>query len=144
MILIANFNMIENSLLAKVAEELGIDDRCKYLETPVTNRDELVAALNDPSGKLPRALIVNLDSDDADWSELVSALKSHKIWKLVPIMGFGFLEDIETVKKFYALGGASCIRKPDGFDGLKKITETAIRYWLDVSFMPSDYVTDIA
>jgi len=144
MILVVNFNEIENSLLDKVATELGIGDRCNYIEDPVCSTAELVAALNDPKGELPRVVIVNLDSFDAEWTTLVKALKSHEVWKLIPIMGFGFCDDGETIDEFYALGGASFIRKPDGYEGLKKITDSAIRYWLDVSFMPCDFLTDVA
>lgn len=144
MILVVNFNEIENSMLDRVASELGIGDRCRYLETPISSRDELVTALADPAGALPRVVIVNLDSREAEWSTLVKALKNHNVWKLVPIMGFGFLEDPATVEQFYLLGGASCIRKPDGYEGLKTITNAAIQYWLDVSYMPSDFLTDAA
>jgi hypothetical protein len=144
MILVVNFNLVENSMLQKVAEELGIGDRCRYLDTPISSRDELVGALDDPTGALPRVVIVNLDSRETEWSTLVKALKSHDVWKLVPIMGFGFLEDPDTVEQFYLLGGASCIQKPDGYEGLKAITDAAIQYWLDVSYMPSDFLTDAA
>lgn len=144
MILIVNFNFIETSLMKKVADEVGIGNRCFYPETNVLSRDDIVAAINDPRGTLPRVVIVNLDSEDADWSVLVTALKSHNIWKMIPIMGFGFLDDPTITEKFYALGGASCIRKPDGYEGLKQITTTAIQYWLDVSFMPSDFLEDCA
>jgi len=108
MILVVNFNMIENSLLDKVATELGIGDRCKYLDEAISSTGQLIS------------------------------------WKLIPILGLGFCDDEETIDKFYAVGGASFIRKPDGYEGLKKITGTAIQYWLDVSFMPSDFLTDAA
>ncbi len=140
MILVVNFNFIENSMLEKVATDVGIADRCRYLDGEISSTRELISVLDDTKGVLPRVVIVNLDSADADWKSLVTDLKADKIWRFVPILGFSFLDDPATMDMFYALGGTSCIKKPHGYDGLKAITESAIGYWLDVSFLPCDFI----
>lgn len=143
MILIVNFNLVENALLEKVSTELGFAERCQYIHETVTTPKELSAQFERPNNALPRVIIINLDSVEADWKPLLKNLKADPVWRYVPILGFGFLEDAATVEEFYQFGGASCIRKPHGYEGLSEITKTAMGYWLDVSFLPSDFITDI-
>lgn len=140
MIVVANFSFLENSLLQKVAEEVGIENRCFYVEGEVETDDEMIAACKSFAPALPKTVIINLDSDESVWLGLLTSLKANDIWRFVPVMGFGFLEDTSTVIKFYGAGGASCIRKPHGYEGLKEVTQTTMRYWLDVSFLPSDFL----
>ncbi len=144
MILIVNFNIVENALLEKVSEELGFAERCQYIQEPMTTPQDLSEQYQRPNGALPRVIILNLDSADADWKTLLTNLKADEVWRFVPVLGFGFLEPSDVVRTFYQLGGASCIRKPHGYDGLSEITKTAMGYWLDVSFLPCDFMTDIA
>jgi len=144
MILVVNFNLVENAMLEKVSGELGIAQRCCYLQTPVTTPQELGDEFDSPQNALPRVVIMNLDSYEADWKALLGNMKADPVWRFVPALGFGFLENTDDVRKFYELGGASCIRKPHGYEGLKQITKTAIGYWLDVSYMPCDFMNDVA
>lgn len=146
MIIVANFSELENSLLRKVSSDLDIAERCIYIEDDVCTADEFIAAFHavSSSTQLPRVIIINLDSQEADWEALLRDLKRHDIWRFIPVMGLGFLENKDAVLKFYAAGGASCIEKPHGYDGLLKVTQAAMQYWLDVSFMPCDFMTDAA
>ena len=144
MILVVNFNLVENALLEKVSTELGFAERCQYIQESVTTPKALRCEFERPGNELPRVVIINLDSFQADWKTLLTNMKADKVWRFVPVLGFGFLEDSDVVKTFYQLGGASCIRKPHGYEGLSEITKTALSYWLDVSFLPCDFMTDVA
>ena len=144
MILIVNFNLVENALLEKVSFDLGFSERCQYVQEMVTTPQALAEQFERTDDSLPRVIIINLDSVEADWKTLLTNIKANEIWRFVPVLGFGFLEDTNTVEDFYELGGASCIRKPHGYDGLAEITKRALVYWLDVSFLPCDFMTDVA
>jgi len=144
MILVVNFNLVENALLEKVSTELGFSERCQYIQEPVTNPKALGDAFDRTGNELPRVIIINLDSFEADWKALLKTLKEDKIWRFIPVLGFGFLEETNIVEDFYQLGGASCIRKPHGYEGLSDITKAAMSYWIDVSFLPCDFMTDVA
>ena len=141
MILVVNFNVVENAMLEKVSTELGFAERCQYIQGIVTTPMELSELFERTDDSLPRVIIINLDSYDADWKALLKNLKEDEIWRFIPVLGFSFLEDPSIVEDFYQLGGASCIRKPHGHDGLTEITKTAMGYWLDVSFLPCDFMS---
>ena len=144
MILIVNFNMVENALLEKVSTELGFAERCQYIQEIVTTPQELGEQFERTDDALPRVIIINLDSFEADWKTLLKNLKEDKIWRFVPVLGFGSLENPEAIEEFYQFGGASCIRKPHGYEGLSEITKAAMSYWLDVTFLPCDFMTGAA
>jgi len=144
MILIVNFSLVENALLEKVSGELGVGERCQYIQNAITTPQALGKAFKRQGNELPRVIIINLDSYEADWKTLLANLKENDIWRFVPVLGFGFLDDETDVQAFYELGGASCIRKPHGYEGLTEITKAAMNYWLDVSFVPCDFMTDVA
>ena len=144
MILVVNFNLVENALLEKVSTELGFAERCQYIQEMVITPEELGQQFEREGKALPRVIIINLDSAEADWKTLLKNLKQDEVWRFIPVLGFGFLEDTAAVEEFYQLGGASCIHKPHGYEGLSDITKAAMSYWLDVSFLPCDFMTDVA
>lgn len=144
MILVVNFNLVENALLEKVSTDLGFAERCQYVQEMVTTPQELAQQFERTDNALPRVIIINLDSAEADWKTLLKNLKEDQVWRFVPVLGFGFLENTDAVEEFYQFGGSSCIQKPHGYEGLSEITKTALGYWLDVSFLPCDFMTDVA
>lgn len=145
MILVVSFNELENSLFEKVVSDLGISHICRYINhQSISDVNKLVTALDDPTGALPRVIVLNLDCQNADWKALLTDLKKDAVWRFVPVLGFGFLDDPEVVNSFYSLGGTSCVQKPHGYDDLTSITEATLRYWFDFSYLPCDVLTDPA
>jgi len=93
MILIVNFSLVENALLEKVSGELGVGERCQYIQNAITTPQALGKAFKRQGNELPRVIIINLDSYEADWKMLLTNLKENDIWRFVPVLGFGFLDD---------------------------------------------------
>jgi len=58
MILVVNFNLVENALLEKVSTELGFSERCQYIQEPVTNPKALGDAFDRTGNELPRWVLV--------------------------------------------------------------------------------------
>ena len=139
MIVIAGFSELETSLFLKVASDLSVEESVRIVVAEHADEPQAFFAEMDVfSPKLPKVVIMNLDN--FGWRDLLHALKHDEIWHYIPVMAFGFLESLDDIKEFYARGGTSCIRKPHGYEGLVTITRTAMQYWIDVSFLPNQFI----
>ena len=142
MIVLISFSELETSLFGKVAVEAGIAHHVRYIPDATGNDiDAFHATLAHAEKAYPKVLVLNLDHPSGNWRDVLGTLKANPSWRKIPVLGFSFLEEPGIVEEFYALRGASLIRKPNNFEELRTITKTAMKYWLSVATLPNEYLT---
>lgn len=142
MIFISGFSDFEVAMFQQIACELEIDDSFRFFDADEgPDAESIIDHCKRFSGKPPRIIVVNLDRPVQTWKSLIAEFKRHATWRVVPVLGFGLLEDRAHVEDFYALGGASCVQKPQTPERFQQIVNAGIMYWLDVPSFPGDYNT---
>lgn len=142
MIVISGFSDFEVAVFQQIASQLEIDDSFRFFDAgEEADAGFITDQCTSFSGKPPRIIVVNLDRPVQTWKSLIAEFKRHATWRVVPVLGFGLLEDRAHVEDFYALGGASCVQKPQTPERFLQILNAGIMYWLDVASFPGDYST---
>lgn len=142
MIVISGFSDFEVSIFQHIASELEIDDSFRFFDAgEEADAESIIDQCARFSAKPPRIIVVNLDTPIQTWKSMIAQFNRHQTWRVVPVLGFGLLEDRAHVEDFYALGGASCVQKPQTPERFLQILNAGIMYWLDVASFPGDYST---
>lgn len=139
--IVVNFPDDEMRLLQKAAEELGVGNEMHFFGGhEVLRAQALVTAARREMPNLPRLMILNLDTEGETWRTLLAEIKEHPVWRFVPVMGFMSDSSSRNVGDFYALRGASCVKKPGCYKELRSAVNAALTYWLEVSHVPSAFI----
>ena len=142
MIVLISFSELEKSLFGKVADTLGIGDHVRYIaEATANDIGTFHRKMEFTKKAYPKVLVLNLDGQNNDWRNVLRELKERESWKKIPVLGISTLHDPAVIEEFYAMRGASLIRKPSSYDELFKVSRTAQKYWLNVATLPNDYLT---
>jgi CheY-like chemotaxis protein len=80
----------------------------------------------------PVADLVLIDvAQDADVIDVLTRLRGHFIWRLIPVIAF--TRDDEQTREFYELGANACIRKPSGPEELAATITAIDSFWFAVA-----------
>ncbi|NLW56946.1 MAG: response regulator [Firmicutes bacterium] len=109
----------------------------------VNDGEELVAYLK-RQGKystladlpLPGLILLDLNMPRMDGREVLKELKADPDWRRIPVIVFTTSQTEGDITRMYDLGVNSFITKPATFEGLVKIIDTLIQYWLEVVELP--------
>ena len=142
MIVISGFSDFEVSMFQQIAIELEIDNSFRFFDAgEEADAESIIDQCTRFSAKPPRVIVINLDIPTQTWKSMIAEFNRHEKWGVVPVLGFGLLEERAHVEDFYALGGASCVQKPQTPERFQQIVNAGIMYWLDVASFPGDYRT---
>ncbi len=142
MIVLISFTELETFLFDKAATEVGVAQHVRYINDASPDDVSVFhAQLQHARKAYPKVLILNLDNAENDWRPILTTLKENEHWKKIPVLGFSFSDSADIVEEFYAMRGASLIRKPNSYEQLVNITKTAMQYWMTVTTLPNEYLT---
>ncbi len=140
MIVLVSFSELECSLFAGTADRLKAGQAVHCINGIGSICDTVLSGAMDQTRIVyPHVIILNLDVPRQSWQYSLSSLKQNVFWRRIPVTGVGCLAK-DALGDFYALGGVSCIRKPDSYSELSDVVETAVRYWMLVSVLPDQFV----
>lgn len=141
MIILVSFSELECSLFAASSAALKAEARIRCIDGIGSIEDTVLAEMSEHARiTYPNAIVLNLDVKRSHWRQNLLLLKNNGFWRRIPVVGVGFLEEAEAVEEFYALGGASCIRKPDSDAAFMDVAKSVIGYWLHVAVLPDQFV----
>ncbi len=88
---------------------------------------EYLLALND---MLPTLIMLDLNMPGKDGRETLKELKSHELYKSIPVVVFTTSSSERDKKTAYNFGANCFVTKPDTFARLVEITSGVNRLWL--------------
>ena len=80
---------------------------------------------------LPALILINLHATPQDGKEILKQLKTHPIYKSIPVIILSGISTATIVKECYALGANSFIQKPVLIDDTNGKIGTFFRYWFE-------------
>lgn len=89
------------------------------------------AALN-----LPKLVLLDLKLPKLDGLEVLRFLRSHDVFKTMPIVVLSSSREISDVKRSYELGVNSFAVKPVQFDQYLTRISALVSYWLTINELP--------
>jgi len=89
------------------------------------------AALN-----LPKLVLLDLKLPKLDGLEVLKFLRSHEVFKTMPIVVLSSSREISDVKRAYELGVNSFAVKPVQFDQYLTRISALVAYWLTINELP--------
>jgi CheY-like chemotaxis protein len=102
-------------------------------ELPVTadlatvhDGEQLMQLLVDKKNKLPQVLFLDLNMPRKNGFECLSEIKKNQSLKGLPVIIFSTSYDTDIVNLLYNNGAHFYISKPNEFDKLKKVIQTAL------------------
>ncbi len=132
----------EKKLLVKAASELGVAERCHYVDDVDAFADDGTLAISTPGlPNLPAVIFLSMVCEAETWRQSLHRLKSHPVLAGVPVVGLGNLK-IDEIDDVYEIGGNSYIEKPDTFEEMMAAAKTCLDYWLRFVLLPQKHLQD--
>jgi len=138
LIVIAEDDVDDQFLLQTAFDEVGTDYQVKF----VSNGVDLVTYLSTCYGtdgqtsQLPSLIILDLNMPKKDGREVLKDIKSHKLYKSIPVLIFTTTKNAMEVQRCYELGANSYIVKPVSFDKLLQIIREIKTFWFNTVVLP--------
>ena len=92
----------------------------------VHDGEQLMQYLKTVSANLPDALFLDLNMPRKNGFECLTEIKTHQIFKNLPVIVYSTSFDAEKANQLYNLGANYYICKPTNFEDLKKVIHKAI------------------
>jgi CheY-like chemotaxis protein len=110
----------------------------RRLATPIDvarDGEEALARLAEWAAGKPQPVVILLDLNLPKVSglEVLQALKSHAVYKRIPVVVFTTSKEDADVNSAYALGANSYIVKPVDFVRFTELAEQVQMYWSDLN-----------
>ena len=95
------------------------------------NGEELLQHLQSGgSNELPELVLLDLNMPGMDGRETLKAIKSHPVYKTIPVLIFTTSSSPKDKSNAYALGANCFISKPDTFQKLTEMAQCVTKLWL--------------
>ncbi len=88
----------------------------------------------------PRMILLDLNMTDPDGLETLSTIKSHFLYKAIPVLVLSSKASDEVIIKAYTRGANSFIVKPATAKGFEDFVSTLNRYWFEFASLPKKIV----
>lgn len=102
-----------------------------YFKQLMADHPKDSAALN-----LPKLVLLDLKLPKLDGLEVLKFLRSHDVFKTMPIVVLSSSREISDVKRAYELGVNSFAVKPVQFDQYLTRISSLVSYWLTINELP--------
>ncbi len=103
----------------------------EYFKQLMEDHPKDSAALN-----LPKLVLLDLKLPKLDGLEVLKFLRSHDVFKTMPIVVLSSSREISDVKRSYELGVNSFSVKPCQFDQYLTRISALVSYWLTINELP--------
>jgi CheY-like chemotaxis protein len=137
LIVIAEDDADDQFLFQTAFEENGLKLQIKFVNNGVEMISYLDActAAKDPSN-IPSLIILDLNMPKKDGREVLKEIKTHPVYKIIPVIIFTTTKNEKEVRRCYDLGANSYIVKPVTFDGLVLIIREIKNFWFNTVVLP--------
>ena len=138
-IVVAEDDADDRFLLQTAFLEKGFTDPIEFVENGVDLIRFLNQLLEQPADdkQFPRFILLDLNMPKKNGKETLSEIKSHPIWKTIPVIVYTTTKSEAEILKCYELGANTYIVKPARFEMLLQVVEDLRKYWFETATMPS-------
>lgn len=84
----------------------------------------------------PDIILLDLNMPRKDGITTLSEIKSHEVFKKIPVIIFTTSNLKDDIEITYKMGSNSFITKPGSFEGLVKVTKEIENYWSNTVQLP--------
>jgi CheY-like chemotaxis protein len=138
-ILIAEDDADDRYLLQTAFSEIGYLEKIDFVENGIevlNYLDTNYTHNNSDERALPGFILLDLNMPKKDGREVLKELKSHPVFKKIPVIVFTTTKNEIEIKRCYELGANSYVIKPISFDALLKVVENIRSYWFQTASIP--------
>ena len=133
-ILIAEDDLDDRFILKTAFKEMNNEDNTEFVE----NGEDLMNLLTSKThsgitAHFPDLILLDLNMPKKDGRETLKELKSHPIFKVIPVVVFTTTIKDSEIIKCYDLGANTYITKPASYQSLLGVLEIIRKYWLTTS-----------
>lgn len=138
-ILIAEDDADDRFLLQTVFDERGYTEKLEFVENGVELLDFLNNVLDNKSAysNFPAFILLDLNMPKKDGREALREIKSHPIFKKIPVIVFTTTKSEHEIRRCYELGANTYVVKPVSFEALIQVVDGIRNYWLQTASTPS-------
>lgn len=127
----------EDRMLAEDAlEEISPRFPVRFLD----DGEELLSYLQQKDGGeshlMPGVIVMDLNMPRLDGREALAKIKSHPVFKSIPVIILTTSSSSKDINTCYELGANSYITKPSNYRELVQIMETIKNYWYEMNQLP--------
>jgi CheY-like chemotaxis protein len=87
--------------------------------------------------KLPALVLLNVMMAPADGVQVLKAIKTHAIFKSIPVVMLADSDLPYMVSRCYEAGANSFVKKPSSSQGASEAIDNFIRYWFFTNCLPA-------
>jgi CheY-like chemotaxis protein len=139
-ILIAEDDADDRYLLQTAFSEVGYPEKIDFVENGIEVFNYLATNYtnnNSDEKALPGFILLDLNMPKKDGREVLKELKSHPVFKKIPVIVFTTTKNEIEIKRCYELGANSYVVKPISFDALLKVVENIRSFWFQTASIPA-------
>jgi len=137
-ILMAEDDADDRILLRDAFRDSGVEVNLDFVPDGVELMARLNALLDDPDGKLPDLLLLDLNMPRMDGREALHAIREHDGLKHLPVVILTTSRARLDILASYQLGANSFVTKPSRFDELIAVLRSLERYWMEIVQLPTE------
>lgn len=123
-------------LIKSILEEMEFSHPTAYFHNGLELMDMLQLKIGTGDHHIG-LILLDLNMPKMDGRETLHLLKSNPAYKRIPVVILTTSSSPKDVDLCYALGANSFITKPSSYDELSDVVNTTIKYWIDLSHLPS-------
>ncbi len=133
-ILIAEDDIDDRYLMKTALEETGITEEVSYVENGVEVINYL-EAVTEKNGvyNYPKLILLDLNMPKMDGREVLKKIKSHELYRKIPVVVFSTTKNQLEVNRCYDLGANTYIIKPVSYDTLVDTIRQMCNYWFNTA-----------
>jgi CheY-like chemotaxis protein len=129
-IIVAEDDADDRYLMQTALSETGFQENVTFVDNGV----ELIHYLENLSDSIgeadyPNLILLDLNMPKMDGREVLKKIKSHDIFKKIPVVVFSTTKNQTEVKRCYDLGANTYIVKPVSYDTLVETMRQLFTYW---------------
>lgn len=138
-ILIAEDDADDRFLLQTVFDEKGYSEKLEFVENGVELLEFLNNILDNKSEytNFPAFVLLDLNMPKKDGREALREIKTHPIFKKIPVIVFTTTKSEHEIRRCYELGANTYVVKPVSFEALIQVVDGVRNYWLQTASIPS-------
>ena len=133
-IMIAEDDADDRYLMETALAETGFRQNVTFVENGVELLHHLESIDDfEGDGNFPKLILLDLNMPKMDGREVLRKIKSHDIFRKIPVIVFSTTKNQLEVKRCYELGANSYIVKPVSYDTLVETIRGLCTYWFGVA-----------
>lgn len=129
-LMVAEDDADDRYLMQTALDETGFTEQVSFVDNGVELIHHL-ETINEHNGNtpFPRLIILDLNMPKMDGREVLKKIKSHEIFRSIPVVVFSTTKNQLEVQRCYDLGANTYIVKPTSYDRLVETIREVCTYW---------------